>query len=144
MAANAARKSKSNTESYLRMYRQMVRIRAFEDNANQLYLSAKMPGLTHMYSGQEAVAVNARHQDCLRRSEGAINAALEQLRKGLSPELAAVDLRIGNQKDWISEFMAIVYSAVNQHIINMDCKGLIDAVCFILSRCGSCFIIASK
>lgn len=46
-----------NTEDYLRMYRQMVRIRAFEDNANQLYLSAKMPGLTHMYSGQEAVAV---------------------------------------------------------------------------------------
>ena len=48
---------KSNTEDYLRMYRQMVRIRTFEDNANQLYLSAKMPGLTHMYSGQEAVAV---------------------------------------------------------------------------------------
>ncbi|MFN3973238.1 MAG: thiamine pyrophosphate-dependent dehydrogenase E1 component subunit alpha [Gemmobacter sp.] len=48
---------KTNTEAYLRMYRQMVRIRAFEDNANQLYLSAKMPGLTHMYSGQEAVAV---------------------------------------------------------------------------------------
>jgi pyruvate dehydrogenase E1 component alpha subunit len=34
-----------------------VRIRTFEDNANQLYLSAKMPGLTHMYSGEEAVAV---------------------------------------------------------------------------------------
>lgn len=48
---------KSNTEAYMQMYRQMVRIRAFEDNANQLYLSAKMPGLTHMYSGQEAVAV---------------------------------------------------------------------------------------
>ena len=52
-----APKKKTNTEDYLRMYRQMVRIRAFEDNANQLYLSAKMPGLTHMYSGQEAVAV---------------------------------------------------------------------------------------
>ncbi len=50
-------KKKPNTEDYLRMYRQMVRIRAFEDNANQLYLSAKMPGLTHMYSGEEAVAV---------------------------------------------------------------------------------------
>jgi len=47
----------SNTESYMRMYAQMVRIRAFEDQANQLYLSARMPGLTHMYSGQEAVAV---------------------------------------------------------------------------------------
>ncbi|WP_101066653.1 thiamine pyrophosphate-dependent dehydrogenase E1 component subunit alpha [Roseovarius salinarum] len=50
-------KTKTNTEDYMRMYRQMVRIRTFEDNANQLYLSAKMPGLTHMYSGEEAVAV---------------------------------------------------------------------------------------
>ena len=50
-------KAKTNAEDYLRMYTQMVRIRTFEDNANQLYLSAKMPGLTHMYSGEEAVAV---------------------------------------------------------------------------------------
>ncbi|SDZ40838.1 pyruvate dehydrogenase E1 component alpha subunit [Jannaschia faecimaris] len=50
-------KKKTNSEDYLQMYRQMVRIRTFEDNANQLYLSAKMPGLTHMYSGEEAVAV---------------------------------------------------------------------------------------
>lgn len=49
--------ARTNTEDYLRMYAQMVRIRTFEDNANQLYLSAKMPGLTHMYSGEEAVAV---------------------------------------------------------------------------------------
>ncbi|MDE2790337.1 MAG: thiamine pyrophosphate-dependent dehydrogenase E1 component subunit alpha [Paracoccaceae bacterium] len=47
----------NNVGQFLRMYRQMVRIRVFEDNANQLYLSARMPGLTHMYSGQEAVAV---------------------------------------------------------------------------------------
>lgn len=53
----SAAETKSNTEDYLRMYSQMARIRTFEDNANQLYLSAKMPGLTHMYSGQEAVAV---------------------------------------------------------------------------------------
>jgi acetoin:2,6-dichlorophenolindophenol oxidoreductase subunit alpha len=50
-------KANTNAEDYLRMYTQMVRIRTFEDNANQLYLSAKMPGLTHMYSGEEAVAV---------------------------------------------------------------------------------------
>ena len=47
----------SNIENYRRMYLQMQRIRVFEDKANELYLSAKMPGLTHMYSGQEAVAV---------------------------------------------------------------------------------------
>ncbi len=55
--AGKATAAKANSEEYLRMYTQMVRIRAFEDQANQLYLSAKMPGLTHMYSGQEAVAV---------------------------------------------------------------------------------------
>jgi pyruvate dehydrogenase E1 component alpha subunit len=48
---------RKNAEAYLRMYRQMVKIRTFEDTANELYLSGKMPGLTHMYSGQEAVAV---------------------------------------------------------------------------------------
>jgi len=47
----------NNVEDYLRMYSQMVKIRVFEDKANQLYLEAKMPGLTHMYSGEEAVAV---------------------------------------------------------------------------------------
>jgi len=52
-----ATEPKRNADDYLRMYRQMMRIRVFEDNANRLYLSAKMPGLTHMYSGQEAVAV---------------------------------------------------------------------------------------
>lgn len=57
MGADKTSGKKSNAEAYLRMYRQMVRIRTFEDNANQLYLSAKMPGLTHMYSGEEAVAV---------------------------------------------------------------------------------------
>ncbi len=44
-------------EQWVQMYQQMSKIRAFEEQANQLYLSAKMPGLTHMYSGQEAVAV---------------------------------------------------------------------------------------
>jgi acetoin:2,6-dichlorophenolindophenol oxidoreductase subunit alpha len=41
----------------LEMAERMLRIRAFELQANQLYLSAKMPGLTHLYIGEEAVAV---------------------------------------------------------------------------------------
>jgi pyruvate dehydrogenase E1 component alpha subunit len=44
-------------ELALQMAEQMLRIRAFEGAANQLYLSAKMPGLTHLYIGEEAVAV---------------------------------------------------------------------------------------
>jgi acetoin:2,6-dichlorophenolindophenol oxidoreductase subunit alpha len=41
----------------LQLLEAMLRIRAFETVANQLYLSAKMPGLTHLYIGEEAVAV---------------------------------------------------------------------------------------
>jgi tRNA modification GTPase len=44
--------------------------------------------------GQEAVAVNARHQDCLRRASEALGVAREQLARGESPEFAAVDLRL--------------------------------------------------
>jgi pyruvate dehydrogenase E1 component alpha subunit len=55
--AHAHKADRKNADAYLRMYRQMVKIRAFEDTANELYLSGKMPGLTHMYTGQEAVAV---------------------------------------------------------------------------------------
>src|SRR5919206_4169722 len=44
-------------ELALEMAERMLRIRAFEQQANQLYLSAKMPGLTHLYIGEEAVAV---------------------------------------------------------------------------------------
>lgn len=46
-----------DVEHYLHMYQQMVRIRAFEDKVNELYQGAKMPGLAHLYSGEEAVAV---------------------------------------------------------------------------------------
>jgi len=41
----------------LRMYRQMIAIRLFEERVNDLYTRALMPGLAHLYIGQEAVAV---------------------------------------------------------------------------------------
>ena len=44
-------------EVYVRMYRQMVAIRLFEERANDLYTRALMPGLAHLYIGEEAVAV---------------------------------------------------------------------------------------
>src|ERR1700756_2551299 len=44
-------------EQTLHMYRQMAKIRAFEEQVNELYKSAKMPGLAHLYVGEEAVAV---------------------------------------------------------------------------------------
>jgi TPP-dependent pyruvate/acetoin dehydrogenase alpha subunit len=50
----------------LQMYRRMVAIRRFEENANDLYTRALMPGITHLYIGEEAVAVGvceALHAD---------------------------------------------------------------------------------
>src|SRR5712671_4952823 len=46
-----------DVEQWLRMYRKMLMIRLFEEQANDLYIRALMPGLTHLYSGEEAVAV---------------------------------------------------------------------------------------
>lgn len=42
---------------YLDLYRRMVLIRQFEDIVNSLFLQALVHGTTHLYSGQEAVAV---------------------------------------------------------------------------------------
>jgi len=39
------------------MYRQMVAIRQFEAQVNELYTRALMPGLAHLYIGEEAIAV---------------------------------------------------------------------------------------
>ncbi len=44
-------------ELWLRMYRQMVAIREFEAQVNELYTRALMPGLAHLYIGEEAIAV---------------------------------------------------------------------------------------
>jgi pyruvate dehydrogenase E1 component alpha subunit len=44
-------------EEAIQMYRRMLGIRRFEENANDLYMRALMPGLTHLYIGEEAVAV---------------------------------------------------------------------------------------
>jgi pyruvate dehydrogenase E1 component alpha subunit len=41
----------------LRLYRQMLRIRRFEERVNQLFLEGRMPGTLHLYVGQEACAV---------------------------------------------------------------------------------------
>ena len=44
-------------QKWLRMHRQMLSIRLFEEHVNDLYTRALMPGLAHLYIGQEAVAV---------------------------------------------------------------------------------------
>jgi pyruvate dehydrogenase E1 component alpha subunit len=56
-----------DTEQWLHMYEQMAKIRSFEETANELYTSARMPGLTHLYIGEEAVAVGVC--EALRRDD---------------------------------------------------------------------------
>jgi acetoin:2,6-dichlorophenolindophenol oxidoreductase subunit alpha len=58
VAANpSAAGSGMQLEPWFRMYRQMIRIRVFEEHVNDLYTRALMPGLAHLYIGEEAVAV---------------------------------------------------------------------------------------
>jgi TPP-dependent pyruvate/acetoin dehydrogenase alpha subunit len=45
------------SELYLELYRTMVLIRGFEDLIQSLFLRGEIYGTTHLYSGQEAVAV---------------------------------------------------------------------------------------
>jgi acetoin:2,6-dichlorophenolindophenol oxidoreductase subunit alpha len=58
------RRNNSNTssglltaETGLRFFREMALIRAFEERVRQLSRAGLVPGLVHLYSGQEAVAV---------------------------------------------------------------------------------------
>lgn len=47
----------ADTATYLELYRAMVLIRRFEDLVQSLFLRGEIYGTTHLYSGQEAVAV---------------------------------------------------------------------------------------
>jgi len=49
--------SGTRVEPWLQMFRKMVAIRLFEEQVNELYTRALMPGLAHLYVGEEAVAV---------------------------------------------------------------------------------------
>jgi acetoin:2,6-dichlorophenolindophenol oxidoreductase subunit alpha len=57
----------ADREEWLHMYEQMAKIRAFEEHVNELYQSAKMPGLAHLYIGEEAIAVGVC--EALRRDD---------------------------------------------------------------------------
>jgi acetoin:2,6-dichlorophenolindophenol oxidoreductase subunit alpha len=52
-----AHQPNEEVERGLRMYRRMLMIRLFEEQVNDLYTRALMPGLAHLYIGEEAVAV---------------------------------------------------------------------------------------
>jgi acetoin:2,6-dichlorophenolindophenol oxidoreductase subunit alpha len=54
-------------EKWSRVYRRMLAIRLFEEQVNELYTRALMPGLAHLYIGEEAVAVGVC--EALRRDD---------------------------------------------------------------------------
>jgi len=53
----AATETTELNDLWMHAYRQMVRIRLFEEQVNELYTRALMPGLAHLYVGEEAIAV---------------------------------------------------------------------------------------
>ena len=53
-------------DKLLDMHRTMVRIRQFEERVKTDYLARKMPGFTHSYVGEEAVAAGG----CARARAG--------------------------------------------------------------------------
>lgn len=77
----------------LAMYRDMVRIRTFEEACPKLYSQGKMGGFLHLYSGQEAVAVGVAH--AIRREDYMIGAYREHgliLAKGAHPNAVMAEL----------------------------------------------------
>jgi pyruvate dehydrogenase E1 component alpha subunit len=57
VANHATAQTSVTKEKMLQMYRRMQMIRSFEEQVNELYTRALMPGLAHLYIGEEAVAV---------------------------------------------------------------------------------------
>src|SRR5712691_6941093 len=77
----------------LRMHRQMIAIRLFEERVNDLYTRALMPGLAHLYIGEEAVAVGVC--SALRRDDYITSTHRGHghcLAKGASPDLMFAEL----------------------------------------------------
>lgn len=55
--AKLAINKKLTGEEKINLYREMVRIREFEERSQQAYTQGKIGGFLHLYSGQESVAV---------------------------------------------------------------------------------------
>src|SRR6201982_3920409 len=67
IATERAGLTSADVVAHLRFYRQMLAIRLFEERVNDLYSRVLMPGLAHLYVGEEAVAVGVC--EALRRTD---------------------------------------------------------------------------
>ncbi len=80
-------------DQLLRFYHQMVAIRLFEERVNDLYTRALMPGLAHLYIGEEAIAVGVC--EALRADDYVTSTHRGHghcLAKGASPDLMFAEL----------------------------------------------------
>ena len=48
---------KQDTDLLISLFKNIIRLRKFEDKVYQLFLKGELPGTIHQYQGQEAVAV---------------------------------------------------------------------------------------
>jgi pyruvate dehydrogenase E1 component alpha subunit len=81
----------------LHFYRKMLAIRLFEEQVNELYTRALMPGLAHLYAGEEAIAVGVC--EALRREDYITSTHRGHghcLAKGASPDRMFAEL-LGKQ-----------------------------------------------
>ena len=96
--SNASEKTFSKSAAaerdlWLHAQRQMIRIRLFEEQVNELYTRALMPGLAHLYVGEEAVAVGIC--EALRRDDYITSTHRGHghcLAKGATPDLMFAEL----------------------------------------------------
>src|SRR6266481_460108 len=82
-----------SAELAVRLHRRMLAIRLFEERVNDLYTRALMPGLAHLYIGEEAVAVGVCN--ALRRDDYITSTHRGHghcLAKGASPDLMFAEL----------------------------------------------------
>jgi acetoin:2,6-dichlorophenolindophenol oxidoreductase subunit alpha len=87
------KRTAKDVDQFLRLYRQMMAIRMFEEHVNELYTRALMPGLAHLYIGEEAIAVGVC--EALRREDFVTSTHRGHghcLAKGASPELMFAEL----------------------------------------------------
>ena len=91
----AAKKAPSDipNDKLIRLYHQMVAIRLFEERVNDLYTRALMPGLAHLYIGEEAIAVGVcealKNNDYITSTHRGHGHCLA---KGASPDLMFAEL----------------------------------------------------
>jgi len=91
----AAKKAASDipNDELVRLYDRMVAIRLFEERVNDLYTRALMPGLAHLYIGEEAIAVGVcealKNDDYITSTHRGHGHCLA---KGASPDLMFAEL----------------------------------------------------